>query len=296
MRDTRPTGLARRARRLSDAETEQRMLRSALQMVHSTGLTVSLDHISFEEVIRDADVSRSSAYRRWPYKDLFFSDLVRELATDASPAGIIDEEIALIKRVVADHQGSLGTADDRRRLVAELFRQLAVADFDSLCRSVKWRTYLALQATFMSLADGDLRDQVRAALAESEREHVAAVARAWQYLTELLGYRLRPELGASFETLARLLDAEMRGLVMMALADPGVATQRMQARPFGAEGVSEWALPALGLAAVAVAFLEPDPQVHWDERRAVRAREALGSLTLQDQQPAPPHDHSPESG
>jgi len=27
-------------------------------------------------VIRDADVSRSAVYRRWPFKDLFFSDLV----------------------------------------------------------------------------------------------------------------------------------------------------------------------------------------------------------------------------
>ena len=35
-------------------------------------------------VIRDADVSRSSAYRRWPYKDLFFSDLLRELAKAAA--------------------------------------------------------------------------------------------------------------------------------------------------------------------------------------------------------------------
>ena len=75
-----PTGLARRSRRLSDRQTEERMLQAAVAMVHRTGLTVSLDHISFEDVIRDADVSRSTAYRHWPYKDLLFSDLVKELA------------------------------------------------------------------------------------------------------------------------------------------------------------------------------------------------------------------------
>jgi AcrR family transcriptional regulator len=63
------------------------MLKAAVAMVNRTGLTVSLDHISFEDVIRDADVSRSAVYRRWPYKDLFFSDLVKELAQAPSLAG-----------------------------------------------------------------------------------------------------------------------------------------------------------------------------------------------------------------
>jgi AcrR family transcriptional regulator len=79
-RSQAPTGLARWGRRLSDHDTEQRMLKAAVAMVNRTGLTVSLDHISFEDVIRDADVSCSAVYRRWPYKDLFFSDLVKELA------------------------------------------------------------------------------------------------------------------------------------------------------------------------------------------------------------------------
>src|SRR6185437_6301456 len=80
-----PTGLARRGRRLPDRETEQRMLRTAVAMVRRDGLTVSLDSISLEDVIRDADVSRSAVYRRWPYKDLFISDLVKELAKNATP-------------------------------------------------------------------------------------------------------------------------------------------------------------------------------------------------------------------
>jgi AcrR family transcriptional regulator len=64
------------------------MLVAALAMVSSTGLTVSLEHISFEDVIRDAGVSRSAVYRRWPYKGLFFSDLLRQLAT-AAGAGVL---------------------------------------------------------------------------------------------------------------------------------------------------------------------------------------------------------------
>jgi AcrR family transcriptional regulator len=91
-----PTGLARRERRLSDQETERRMLGAALAVVSRTGLTVSLDHLSFEDIIRDADVSRSAVYRRWPYKDLFFSDLVKQLALDAAP-GVVADELQLMK-------------------------------------------------------------------------------------------------------------------------------------------------------------------------------------------------------
>ena len=274
-----PTGLARRGRRLSDRETERRMLQAATAMVHRTGLTVSLDHISLEEVIREADVSRSAVYRRWPYKDLFFSDLVKELARTATPT-IIDDELALINRIVAERLDWLDTPGRRHGLVIELIRQLALLDFQTLHGSARWRTYLALHATFQGLADGQLRDQVQAALAQSEHTHQAQVARAWELLAGLFGYRLRPESGATFQTLAALLDATMRGLVVMALSMPDLATHRTQATPFGAATRDEWSLAALGVASIASALLEPDPAIEWDDQRLARLRQVLSSLTL----------------
>lgn len=273
-----PTGLGRRARRLSDRETEQRMLQAAVAMVNRTGLTVSLDHISFEDVIRDAGVSRSAVYRRWPYKDLFFSDLVKELAKDATPA-IVDDELRLIRQVLAGRLAWLDSPQGRHRLVIELFRQLPLLDFEIIYSSPGWRTYLALHATFLSLADGELRDQVQAALAASEQRHLARIAQAWEQLTGLFGYRLRPESGVTFQTLATLLTATMRGLVMMALSTPGLAGQRCQASPFGAGGRAEWSLPALGLASIATSFLEPDPSIEWDGGRVTSVRKALRHLT-----------------
>jgi AcrR family transcriptional regulator len=273
-----PTGLARRSRRLSDAETEQRMLLAAVRMVSSTGLTVSLDHISLEEVIREADVARSTVYRRWPHKDLFFSDLVRELARNATPT-IQAEERELVGRIVAERADWLDTPEGRQSLIAELFRQLSVLDFQTLSDSAEWRTYLALHATFVSIADDELREQVQAALAESERDHIAAVATAWTQLTGLLGYRLRPELGATFEDLAALLDATMRGLVMMALAVPELGTQRTLAQPFRLADAADWSLPALGLASIAMGLIEVDPGVRWDADRIAGTRLALATLT-----------------
>ena len=274
-----PLGLGRRARRLSDQETERRMLQTAVAMVHRTGLTVSLDHINFEDVIRNADVARSAVYRRWPFKDLFFADLVKELAKEVAPPTIIGDEYELIRRVVAGHLGWLETPELRRGLLCELFRQLALQDFDALYGSTEWRTYLALHATFMSLADGELRDQVQAALARSEQGRRARLAEGWQQLAGLFGYRLRPEFGATLDTVVTLVDAAMRGLVIMALPTPGIATHRTRAAPFGAAAPDEWSLPALGIASIASAFLEPDPAIEWDDERLARVCQALTTVT-----------------
>jgi len=274
-----PSGLGRRARRLSDQETERRMLAAAVAMVRRTGLTVSLDHISFEDVIRDADVARSAVYRRWPYKDLFFSDLVKELAEEAIPPALLDDEYELIRRVVAEHLDWLDTPELRASLVSELFRQAALLDFEAFCKSPEWRTYFALHATFLSLADGALRDEVQAALARSEQARLARIVQGWQQLTGLLGYRVRPELGATLDTVVTMIDATMHGMVMMALAIPGMATHRTTAAPFGATAPQEWSLPALGAASIAMAFLEPDPAIEWDSERIARVRQALTEIT-----------------
>ena len=137
---------------------------------------------------------------------------------------------------MAAHVEWLGTPELRRGLLVELFRQLALFDFQALYGSAEWRTYIALHATFMSLADGGLRDQVRATLAQSEQGRIARIAAAWKQLADLFGYRLRPELGAMVETVVTLIDATMRGLVIMALSMPDIAEHRWQASPFGAAG------------------------------------------------------------
>lgn len=86
------------------------------------------------------------------------------------------------------------------------------ADGPGPARTPGWRTYLALQATLLSLTDRGLtdrglRDQVGAALAKAGQDHLARVARAWKLMADLLGFRLRADCGVTFETLATLLDA-----------------------------------------------------------------------------------------
>lgn len=275
-----PSGLARRHQRISDEETERRMLDAAVAMVNEAGLTVSLEHISYEDVIREARVSRSTVYRRWPYKDLFFSDLLKELAKAATPAAIASEarSAPLIRQIVLDHRDWLATPELRRNLLLELIRQGSSHDFATLQGSTEWRTYLALHATFLSVEGEDLRLEIQTALAHSERAFIARIAAAWERMCALLGYRLRPDLGATFETIATLASADLRGHVLMALANPDLVTRQLRGSPFGTVEEAGWSLPAIALASIAIECFEPDPAVAWDEDRikhVVREVEAL---------------------
>jgi AcrR family transcriptional regulator len=246
-------------------------------MVGRDGLTVSLEHISFEDVIRGAGVARSAVYRRWPYKDLFFSDLLKELAKGSSPAIATGnrEAVAAIRDILLSHLDWLATPELRRALVAEVLRDSALREFDILQRSVEWHTYLALHATFLSLPGGELRTEVEAALTESDRALMARIAAAYEQVAGLLGMRLRPDGGATFTTIATLATAAIRGLVTMAPANPGISTTRIPANPFGAPEPAEWSQPALAIATLVLSFLEPDPAVDWTAERTGEVRHAL---------------------
>lgn len=114
---------------------------------------------------------------------------MKELARDATPVTIVHDEFEKLRQVAAAHLDWLETPERRRGLLAELIRELSVLDFQALYGSAQWRTYIALHATFLSLADGELREQVREALAESEHDRRARVTKAWGHLAGLFGYR-----------------------------------------------------------------------------------------------------------
>ncbi len=275
-----PSGAARRRKRIPDEETERRVLDAAVRAVSELGLTVSLEHLSFEEIIRDADVSRSSVYRRWPYKDLFFADLLLELARSTDLYDESDHPLVDALATIEERRDDLRTDAGRRALVVDLLHRSLEQDLESVYASPRWRTYIALNATFAGLPDGDLRARVGDALKATERRFTAQRAALLARVIPLLGYRLVAPLEDpdGYELLAYAVGSTYTGLIIRALSDPDLLTHKRPLQPPGAPHPDDWSTAALIATTTFLAFIEPDPTSTWTDNHITETLAALKEL------------------
>lgn len=264
--------------RLSDAETESRMLEAGRRFVAEEGLSLSLEHLSMEELIADAGVSRTSSYRRWPTKDAFAADLLlhiaRETRLTSDFAGYADAVLAIRREAFAD----FATEQGRRDAFVAAFRALAAADIEASLGSGTWRSYLMLRAAAGGLPSGELRTQVTAALRESERGFTEYRAAAFEAAAAVMGYRLRDPDAIGWSRLAELLSATFAGLTIQAIADPEPMLATRECAPFGSSQSAPWSLATLASANVFFGATEPDPSVTWDDARIAEIVAGLGDL------------------
>lgn len=277
-RTTGPAGLGRRRPRLTDAQTERAVLDAALRQLDG-GLTVSLEHVSFERVVTAAGVSRASAYRRWPQKDLFLADLLLEVAR-ATNLGE-DERGVYVAALheLACRADELLEPAARRDLLVDLLRRALDADLRTLAGAPRWRTYVAVRATVAGLPEGHLRSAVSAELQATEGDFTRRRAELFALLADLVGYR--PAGGLSredgFRVLAEALGVMSTGLLVRALAARSSAVEVVEAAPLGTTTTRPWTLPALVVTTVTFAFLEPDPAVIWDRGRVELVRAGVAA-------------------
>jgi len=58
-----------RRKRLSAAETRDRLVRVGIDSIIANGMTIGLESVNLEQAVKDAGVSRSSAYAAWSNDD-----------------------------------------------------------------------------------------------------------------------------------------------------------------------------------------------------------------------------------
>lgn len=268
--------------RMSDRETEKRMLDTAVSLINERGIA----SIAFDEVIREAGVSRTSAYRRWAGKDRFYADVLIKLAHGAGLPGPEAHLGPVLSRLVLDRSDSLDSPDEVRSLLVEILRVSITADLDLVSSSPQWRTYQLLLGSYQGIEDPEVRRAVTEALADTDRRVAELRARVYAQFTALLGYRLRAPLSGpeGFEFMSRASGATMTGvLARNSLGDTEIRTPRPM-RVFGANVAADWAPGAYMVAATVLTYIEPDPGVVWDRRRIDDMVAALRDL----QHAAPP--------
>lgn len=243
-----PTARPRRPR-LAQDETRRRVLDTAVAGASSGGLTVGLDHLSFEDAIRDADVSRTAAYRCWPHKEAFLADLAVALAERAIPAAPTRgaHGTAMIRSIVGGQRQLLATTAGRAVVLDAVVRQTAADDFGlDRVELARWRTYLAVVMSLQTMPTGPLRDQVADAVGDADDRLIARLTGSYRQISEFFGFRAVTD----YAVLAGIGVALMRGLVIGDLARSG--TQRND-------------LPAVAFAALISANIEPFDTAEWDQ-------------------------------
>jgi len=251
-------------------DVRERVLDVAQDLVDARGLTVGLGHLSFEEVITKAEVSRTTAYRVWPRKERFLEDLLRRLADTCSPCyGDVDQEstgvaLAALREFVDD----LRTATGRKIALVELCRVIGDQSFQDMRTSPKWTTYVALIATMRSLEDEALARELRERMRHVEDEAATYVAAAAHHIAGLTGFRLR-KIAGGYSTLAHLGAAAMEGMLLLADIRPTIPEATARIDPFGTGRFAEWSLPAIAYTSAMIGVLEPDPDFSWEETCAI---------------------------
>lgn len=268
-----------RATRLSDEETSERMLSTGIRRVEAEGLRVSFDLLRYEELIVEAGVARSAVYRRWPTKHHYYADLLRELAKHEFHAASLYQHhtLGMLQQMSDTLVEQLATQLGRHRIAAELCRVGGAGNFLTLSQSRQWRVWLTLTATLASLPENELQADLRASMRASETAFFTDIARMFDKMMAVLGYRHRVGLpeDLSQESVIQLAASLLEGMALHEMANPDTADTHWQADPFGLGMVAEWTLPGLGFATLLLNMFEATEQDAGDwpaEKVAERAR------------------------
>lgn len=241
-----PTAASRRAPRLSSDQSRSRILAQALTMLETTGLTVSLEHLGIEELIRAAEVPRSAFYRLWPSKDLFYADLLEHITVSTSPADspFHPASLQLAAQVLHANAHRLATPAGRRAVAEEMWRIAGKLNVEALAASTSWRDTTALIATINGVADASQRESLVRSLRATEERRIQIMAGHYDQLVAMLGCGMQPDVTPTL--LARVAARVVEGYAQGQFIRPELATTTIMRPGIDGEPVP-WSPAALSL-------------------------------------------------
>lgn len=267
--------MAVRPERVPAEAVRQRMLDAGRELALEAGAALTIERLRLEEVIQRARVPRSSVYRIWPYREDYIDDLLCYLAGAGSwfrDRTVLDPEtFEIATAIIVDNSQLLAAPEGRRALVREVLRLTTAGNYRTLSESAPWRLHMALAATLGSTRTDEARQQIAAALEDSQRRSRDSLVTVFEILAKALGLRLRdPAWSASHMQLAGGLLVQslaLRNLQAQAAlgTDSADATlvDTLLNTPLPGPGLNGepamWTLAAFAYLGLFEAFVELDP-------------------------------------
>ncbi|KQQ05254.1 MULTISPECIES: TetR/AcrR family transcriptional regulator [unclassified Rathayibacter] len=247
---TEPTDTPRRPSRLSREEVRTRLLDTALGVVRSEGLRVGVSHLALEDVIRMADVPRSTVYRIWPTRQAFYDELVavipeRILSTRLDQPALVVGDSYLHRHV----EGPL-SPEKQRSILVESVSVAISANYENTFASQHWRNFVALAGSVTAYEE-PARTAISEALHKRQVHFIDNMAKYYEHTFSELDLRVRPGLGG-YAVLASAISSYIEGLCVARIAAPELVTG-----PLGGEGSPS--LVVAGVLMLIDGFTEPVP-------------------------------------
>jgi AcrR family transcriptional regulator len=197
----------------TEAETRALVTEAVVRHVSRHGIDVAPE-LHMEQILKDAGVSRASAYRLWPGRSAFSAFALEQCAAGHA-IGTLDatRARALAEDVVATEQDRLVSAG---RFVAKA----ADEELSILLQSDRWRAFVAFQAVAVQIQ----RPEIAELLDRIDQEDVARLATVYRTVAEAWGLELAG--GFSIESVASAALLMVRSTVARSLEEDVTAQAR----------------------------------------------------------------------
>jgi hypothetical protein len=259
----------KRQAKQSREELRALMLKMGRLIVIEDGLGLGVDTLTFKKVFERIEsdtgikLSNASVIRRvWDNQADFQADVLATIAAEDA-LGEFDETIRTLAPLIDDLD--LSSPEARWRSLREVCRVGGSANSFMLLESPNWSMWIAVwamaTATNVGVEQSKYQQRIRTALLEGYDGFTTLWEGAYAGLAALVGMRVREPL--TLRQLSAAVGALAEGCSLRQHVDPHLG---VILRPTGPNREDqEWTLFAVGLEALLLHFLEPDPD--WIEER-----------------------------
>ncbi len=247
----------------SREELRTLMLEMGRLILIEDGFGVGVDTLTFKKVFERIDaetglkLSNASVIRRvWENQADYQADVLATIAVEDA-LGEFDETVLALGPLLDSLD--LSTREARLRALQEVCRVGGSASSFMLLESPNWSMWIAVWSMATANNVGSQRTEyqrrIRAALLEGYEGFTTLWESAYAGLATLVGMRVRTPL--TLRQLSVAVGALAEGCSLRQHVDPDLG---VILRPTGPNGEDqEWTLFAIGLEALLMQFLEPDP-------------------------------------